>query len=45
MAYSKPEIAVLKDAARVIHELGKGSLGMLECAHEIYIQPAYDLDE
>ena len=43
MTYSKPEIAVLGDAARVIQGLGK--IGGASDGIEPPVTPAYDLDE
>lgn len=44
MTYSKPEVAVLGDAARVIETLGKPYSNMQDGA-EFDLHPAYDLDE
>jgi hypothetical protein len=46
MTYSKPEIAVLGDAVRLIHVLGKGFGSDLDGSTGNYdMHPAYDLDE
>ncbi|MCI0626516.1 MAG: hypothetical protein L0387_33520 [Acidobacteria bacterium] len=46
MTYTKPEIAVLGDAAPMIRELGKGvDVVMDPSTGDRDFHPAYDLDE
>lgn len=47
MKYTKPEVAVLGQAVRVIESLGKGTVGHLDGGQppKIRFSPAYDLDE
>ena len=46
MTYSKPEVAVLGDAASVIQTLGKGFASDRDGVTGNYdMHPAYDLDE
>ncbi len=48
MTYTKPEVAVLGEAVRVIEKVvGKHYTGTLECqcSPPNRIQPAYDLDQ
>ncbi len=46
MTYSKPEVAVLGDAVRVIELIGKGVDTQEDPGtHELDFKPAYDLDE
>jgi hypothetical protein len=45
MNYTKPEVAVLGDAAQVIQRLGKTGPVQLDFGQKQVIEPAYDLDE
>lgn len=47
MTYTKPEVAILGDAVRVIEYVGKGIQGVLEFPSDPWrrFTPAYDLDE
>jgi hypothetical protein len=47
MTYTKPEIAVLGDAVRVIEQMVKGTMGIIESfpSPRTRLRPAYELDD